>query len=173
MKKYSEKFKLKVVKAYLSGEAGYTTIAQENNVSRSLVRRWVDFYKFFGIDGLKRKTARYDAAFKLSVLQHMWENSLSYGQAAAMFNIRDQCAVGNWDRAFESGGVAALEPRPPGRPKKMPDAKQKTTPAPRFDPRTREEILAENEQLRMEVAYLKKLEALDQAKKAALRKKRG
>jgi transposase len=67
----------------------------------------------------------------------------------------------------------ALSPRPRGRPKMPPDKK---TPPPSTEgaKRTREEELqAENDQLRMENAYLKKLRALIQAQqKATLAKKR-
>ncbi|VWB10553.1 HMG-I and HMG-Y DNA-binding domain-containing protein [Burkholderia lata] len=40
------------------------------------------------------------------------------------------------------------------------------------DARTREDLLKENEYLRAEVAYLKKLDALLQAKKQAAQKKK-
>jgi transposase len=102
----------------------------------------------------------------------MWENGLSYCEASACFNIRDQCAVSKWERAYEAGGVAALRQRQCGRPRKMPDSEKPVAPPLPDDARSREDLLAENKQLRMEVAFLKKLEALDQAKRAALRKKR-
>lgn len=71
------------------------------------------------------------------------------------------------------GGLDALASKPRGRPKKMPIAKPPTKPAAQGqDTRTVEELRKENEYLRAEVAYLKKLDALIQAKKAAARKKR-
>jgi transposase-like protein len=79
---------------------------------------------------------------------------------------------------FLAGGIgtkalAALSPGPRGRPRKMttsrPDKPNEET-AP--DSRTREELLKENEFLRAEVAYLKKLDALLEAKKRAAQKKK-
>lgn len=173
MKKYTEQFKLSVVNQYLTGEAGYTTVAQLREIPRSLVRRWVTFFKAHGIEGIRKKCSIYDAEFKLTVLEHMWENSLSYGDASVAFNIHDQCAVGIWERAYLADGIDALMPRTQGRPKNMPDHKELELPPPTADKdRTREDLLAEVKHLRLEVAYLKKLEALDQAKRVALRKKR-
>ncbi len=56
----------------------------------------------------------------------------------------------------------------------MPQAKPPQPPAKATpdDERTREQLIKENEYLRAEVAYLKKLDALVQAKKAAQQKKR-
>ena len=173
MKKYTEQFKLSVVNQYLTGEAGYTTVAQLRQIPRSLVRRWVTFFKAHGIEGLRRKSGSYDAQFRLAVLEHMWENTLSYGDASVAFNIRDQCAVGIWERAYLADGIDALVPRPKRKPKKMSDQKELEPPLPIADKdRTRDELIVELRHLRLEVACLKKLEALDQAKRVALRKKR-
>jgi transposase len=97
----------------------------------------------------------------------MWENELSFGQTAAAFNIRNHSAVGVWERSYREGGFDALLPRPRGRPKQMPAPTTKPEPSPDDEKRTREELLAELNQLRMENAYLKKLRALVQAKQKA------
>lgn len=173
MKKYTEQFKLAVVKHYLTGAVGFTAVAQEHQVPRSLVRRWVSFYRLHGIDGIKPNPGCYDARFKLSVLESMWDDDLSYGQVSAKFNIRDQCAVSKWLRDYQSGGISALMPRSKGRSQSMSDSKDtKPAPLPSEDQRTREQLLEENMDLRMEIDYLKKLDALIQSKKAAQLKKR-
>ncbi|WP_425374519.1 hypothetical protein [Mesorhizobium waimense] len=52
-------------------------------------------YQAHGDAGLLGKYGRYDAAFKLSVLERMWEEGLSYRQTAALFNIRNAgCLTG-------------------------------------------------------------------------------
>lgn len=174
MSKYTEQFKLTVVEQYLTGLAGFKTLGHQHGVSYSNVRKWVAFYRLHGKAGLQKKFTHYSAAFKFSVLQHRWAHTLSYSQTAAVFDIRSIPMVGQWERLYHSGGIDALTPRPRGRPKTMPDHH---TPPPSSSPvediRTREELLAELNYLRMENAYLKKLEALIQAqKKAALRKPR-
>lgn len=166
MAKYSEQLKLKLVKQYLTGVAGAGAIAQRYGVGPSVLRHWVATYEQHGRDGLRKKFSHYDAQFRMSVLTHMWRKDLSCRQVAVVFDIRSPSCIGKWERQYHEGGIDALAPRPRGRPKTM------TRPTPEKpieenapDERTREQLLKENEYLRAEVAYLKKLDALLQAKK--------
>lgn len=175
MAKYTEQFKLEVVQAYLASDSiSSRDLAQRYGLTgHSMVQKWVAAYQLHGMPGLSKKFSRYSAEFKLSVLQHMWDNQLSITQTAAKFQVRNQAMVGMWERAYRSGGFDALESRPPGRPKKMATSVPEPKTPPDDDQRSREELLAELNDLRMEVAYLKKLRALVQAQqKAAPRKKR-
>jgi len=172
MAKYSEQYKLHIVGQYLAGSVGTKRLADNHGIGRSVVERWVRLYRLHGLDGLKKKFTHYSAEFKLSVLRHMWDNELSCSQAAAVFNIRDPAAVGIWERRHHEGGIEALRPRPRGRPKMSTRPTKKPSPA-SGKARTREEELqAENEQLRMEVAYLKKLHALVQAQEKSAQAKK-
>ena len=175
MSKYTEQFKHTVVQDYLSGQGGYRALSLRHGMAnRSLIERWVAAYQLHGDAGLREKRSRYDADFKLSVLRHMWENRLSITQTAAKFDIRRHSTVGTWERAYRKGGVEALAPPPAmRRPKKMTIPTTKPEVPADEDKRSREELLAELEYLRMEVAYLKKLDALVQARqKSATPKKR-
>jgi transposase len=176
MSKYSAQFKLAVVEQYLAGALGFQSIGAQHGVPHSMVRKWVGLYRRHGTDGLRKKFTHYSAEFKLSVLQHMWDNELSYGETAAVFNIRHHAAVGVWERCYHEGGLDSLMPRSRGRPTKMPAAQDPDPSIPPDDAeRTREQLVAEVNQLRMEVAYLKKLRALvqsQQPQRAAARKKR-
>lgn len=173
MSKYSEQFKHTVVQQYLSGGGGYRALSQRHGMAnRSLVERWVAAYQLHGNAGLSKKRSRYDADFKLSVLQHMWENRLSITQTAAKFDIRRHSTVGDWERAYRDGGVEALTPLPTKRVKKILIPTTKPAVLASEDKRSREELLAELDYLRMENAVLKKLEALVQARqKSATPKK--
>lgn len=65
----------------------------------------------------------------------------------------------NWQRDYEKGGILGLENKPIGRPKIMSDYKRKKRKSDK--PLTREEeLLLENERLRAENDFLKKLDAL-------------
>jgi len=177
MSKYSEQFKLAVVQQYLSGTVGAKEIAHEHHLPHSTVRKWVRLFQSHGTDGLAKKFSHYNADFRLSVLRHMWDAQLSYGQVAAVFNIRNAGSIGHWERCYHSGGLDALAPRKRGRPTQMPVPPVTELPEYLSDParRTHDELVAEVNQLRMEVAYLKKLEALVQAQKqqrTEMRKKR-
>jgi putative transposase len=123
-------------------------------------------YKIHGSDGLAKKLSKYSAAFKLKVLRRMWEDKLSYSETAVIFNIRNPWCLAGWDRLYREGGIEALKPRQKGRPKAVVDPKDKLPPKAANDRQSREELLAELGQLRMENAYLKKLNALVQARQA-------
>lgn len=173
MTKYDERFKLSVVQQYLDGRSGYKSLALRHGLPYSMVRRWIGRFRAYGTEAFKKKYSHYSAEFKLSVLRHMWENELSYGQTAVQFDIRNSGIVGVWERSFHSGGLDALKPRPRGRSTAMavPTAKPDTPSD--DDKRSKEELLAELDYLRMENAYLKKLQALVQARpKQASPKKR-
>jgi transposase len=174
MTKYSEQLKLKAVKQYLAGTASVRVVAQRQGVGYAVLCRRIAAYKQHGQNGLRKKFSHYDARFKMSVLTHMRKKELSYQQAAAVFDIRSPGCIAKWERQYHDGGMDALAPRPRGRPKTMTrPALEKPTEDSAPDERTREQLLKENEYLRAEVAYLKKLDALLKEKaRAAQRKKR-
>jgi transposase len=174
--KYTTQFKLEVVQQYLVGEVGLKSLGRLRGLDYAMLKRWIYLYKIHGEAGLEKKFTSYSAAQKMAILQHMWDNELSYGQTASAFNIRSPGSIPMWERCYHGGGIDALAPRPRGRPKKMPDSPPPKAQLPTDDEiRTREELLAEVNYLRMENAYLKKLKALVQEQKqqrATARKKR-
>jgi transposase len=109
---------------------------------------------------------RYSPEFKLKVVRRMQKEGLSDRQPAALFNVRNFNAVRGWMLQYDGVSVNSLSPRTV---QKKPVAKNK----PRYsEHRSREELLAEVSQLRMENAYLKKLDALVQAKSKLARQKK-
>ena len=138
-----------------------------------MLRRWVANYQKHGKAGLRRKYSCYDTQFKITVLQRMWRDELSIREVAVLYDIRNASAVAQWERQYNEGGIDALSPAARGRSRNMqatqpPKSPEETAP----DVRTHEELLKENELLRAEVAYLKKLDALLAAKKRAAQKKK-
>lgn len=170
--KYTEQFKIQVVNDYLAGTVGFKSVAHQYGLAAPIVRRWVAWYRLHGVDGLSKKSRRYSAEFKVSVLQRMWDNSLSQTQVAAVFNIGNSTSIGIWERRYLDGGIEALSRPLRTKRENMEAPISKPDPKPSDDKRTREELLDELLDLRAEVAYLKKLEALVQAKKKAALKKR-
>lgn len=174
MAKYDEHFKLSVVQSYELGEQGYKSVAQRYGLSHKIVEHWVALYRQHGLLGLRKKFSHYSAEFKLSVLRRMQQEELSATQAIALFNIRGGVGVvTQWQRRYHEHGVAGLQPKPRGRPKKMTDpATPKSTETRPAEARSREELEEEVQYLRAEVAYLKKLRALLQSKERVAQKKR-
>lgn len=174
MTKYDEQFKLSVVQSYAQGTKGVKSVAQRYGLSPVVVERWIAAYREHGPSGLRKKFSHYSAEFKLSVLHRMQQEDLSANQTVALFDIRGgPSVITGWQRRYHEQGLAGLQPKPRGRPKKMPDPE---TPKP-VDPlpddaRSREDLMKEVQYLRAEVAYLKKLRALLQAKEQAAQTKR-
>lgn len=168
MAKHSPSFKREVVDAYLEGPSGYKVVAARFGLHRKLVELWVAHFRQDGQAGLDRQHRHYSAEFKLQVLQHMWREELSHTQTMALYGIRGKSAVSVWERTYNEGGIEALMPRPKGRQPAMSEPPQRPPPPPVPDrSATHEELLKENAHLRAEVAYLKKIDALVQAKKTS------
>jgi transposase len=72
MAKYSEQFKLAVVREYLSDTSeGYRAIGRRHGLSsHTILERWVAAYQLHGDAGLQKKFSNYSAEDKLSILQH-------------------------------------------------------------------------------------------------------
>lgn len=179
MAKYDESYKLEVVQGYVQGQHGFRALAHAHGLDQATVRRWVKSYQQHGLSGLRKKFSRYSAEFKLAVLQRMWRDDLSARETITLFDIRGGTGViSAWEQQYHEGGPQALAPQPRRRPKKMPNpptAKPAQAQAVMSvdDTRSHADLLKEVKYLRAEVAYLKKLEALVQAKKQAAQKKRG
>jgi len=172
MAKYDESLKLELVRRYLSGSAGTRALAKQFGVDRSSLRSWVDRHRELGSQGLRRKgRTEYSAQFKLSVLRRMQAEAWSRQQTAVMFDLRGGGGVvARWQRQYDEGGLEGLDPKPIGRPRTMPKPPDPAAAQP-DETRTLERLREENADLRAEVAYLKKLEALVRANRQAARKK--
>jgi transposase len=174
MAKYTEQFKLSVITDVESDTGdSLRAVARRHGIDEATLRKWLAAYRALGAAGIQRKHEYYTAPFKRSVLEQMGLAGLSDREAAARFNIRNRSVIGLWRRQYDEGGLAALSARPRERSRNMATAlppKPNEVSIP--DERSREELLKENEYLRAEVAYLKKLDALLQAKKRAAQKKK-
>ena len=164
MAKYSEEFKIEIVREYLDGRLGFTSLAKKYNIkSKTQIRNWVNAYKKYGLEGVFRKKTHevYSVQFKLDVLSFMKRTGASYSETALQFDLTNPSLIASWKKKFLEGGTEALD-QPKGRPTMSDQAKnvkQNEQPAPQ-DGITREQKLErENELLRLEVAYLKKLKA--------------
>lgn len=166
MKKYQTEFKLKVVKSFLAGEGGAKLLARQWSVPEEKIRTWVSHYRLHGIDGLRPKRSAYSAQFKLQVLSHQDREQLSSREVAAFYDIRNPNQVVVWRRNLDHGGVEALESKKQGRPNMK---LERRCPAPSNMAATdsAQALREENERLRAEVAYLKKLQALIRLKRSA------
>lgn len=161
MAKYSDEFKLKVVSAYLEGSLGYKLLAKAFNIStESQIKRWVRAYKEFGEAGLRRISVKhvYSVKFKLDVLNFMKQTGASYQDTAIQFNMNNPTLIANWNSKFFKEGIEGLKEKEKGRPPMSKNPKIKAVKQESTESRE-EQLERENELLRLEVAYLKKLKA--------------
>ncbi|MFS0576884.1 helix-turn-helix domain-containing protein [Sporosarcina sp. 179-K 3D1 HS] len=164
MVKYADDFKAMVVREYLGGTIGYKRLAEKHGVkSKRQVIDWVNAYKKFGMEGLirKKRDAVYSVQFKLDVLSFMKRTGASLAETALHFGLTNPSLIRDWKKKFLKGGAEALD-NPKGRPSMSDKAKnvKKNQKPIQQDEMTREQKLErENELLRLEVEYLKKLRA--------------
>ena len=170
MAKYSEEFKLHVVIEYLKGNIGYRLLAKKYSIpSKRTIEIWVTAYKAYGKEGLKRKTNHevYSVQFKVDVLNFMKQTGASYQETAIQFKMNNPSLITNWNKKFLKEGIEGLQEKAKGRP----SMSKKTTSTKQEKEMSREEQLErENELLRLEVAYLKKLKAFRENPDAFLEK---
>jgi transposase len=169
--KYDYAFKEKCVKLVLEKHHSYGYVSKLKGADKSNIRKWVGFYKQFGKSGLiPRINQSYTVAFKLKVLQSIDVDFLSLREVSLKFNIPDAAIIVKWQRDFTNFGLKGLEPKQKGKPKSMSNFKRKKRKSDK--PLTREEeLLLENEALRCELDFLKKLQALIQAEEQAKKRK--
>lgn len=157
MSKFSFEAKMKAVEAYLDGKESFRDIAKRIGTLHQTIQKWVALYKAHGPDGLQSSYTNYAAQFKMDVLNFMREKGTSLIETAAFFNISAPSTILQWKRAFDEQGVDALYSKKRGRPTMKKGSKKKQPVE-----GSQEALIAEIERLRMENAYLKKLNALVQ-----------
>ena len=123
-----------------------------------------------------RKNKIYSAEFKIGVIMDMREHHLSYHETVRKYwgvkesNNGDskRNIVQRWERIFLEEGAEGLMKERRGKS----NASGKRGRPPKLDRKVEEDLIAENQRLRMEIEYLKKLSALVLAEEQKNGKKR-
>jgi len=169
MARFTAEDKIATVERYLEGKESLQTIGASIGVTESIVRNWVNQYRHHGVQAFIKPYTSYSMQFKLDVLNYMNEHRASSYEAAAIFNIPSPRLIRKWRNLFEEQGIDALESKKKGRPPMKKDTNKTTKKSVPVEI-SLEALQAENERLRIENAYLKKLNALVQEKEALQRK---
>jgi len=166
-KMYSTELKLKIVQKCLNERFSLYTLEKEYHVVKGDIQKWRDAYLEHGIAGLCTTCGTYTGDFKLAVIEYMHNTKTSLRKTAAHFNIPSYTTVGKWERIYYEQGKEALFEERRGRGK----MKFKKSPKPqKKNVIENADLLAENQRLRMENEYLKKLNALVQEREKSERK---
>ncbi|WP_257130703.1 IS3 family transposase, partial [Bacillus pseudomycoides] len=157
--KFSSKEKIRAIRRYLEGTEGGKTIAKSIDVHPSMLYQWIKQYESLGENAFEKRYTSYSTQYKLDVLNYMNEQGTSIRETAALFNIPSYETLRKWKVAYETGGLDALQSKKKGRPS-MEKKKTNTTKDQGIVEGSIEALQAENERLRMENAYFKKVECL-------------
>ena len=123
-----------------------------------------------------RKNKKYSSEFKIHVIMDMREHRLGYRETARKYKltVSSEASAANmvqrWERIFLEEGAEGLMKERRGKACKA-SGSNKGRP-PKLDRKVEEDLIAENQRLRMEIEYLKKLSALVLAEEQKNGKKR-
>ena len=123
-----------------------------------------------------RKNRIYLPEFKIGVIMDMREHRLGYCETVRKYDLgslRSGAAIAmlqRWERVYLEEGAEGLMKERRGRACKA-SGSNKGRP-PKLDRKVEEDLIAENQRLRMEIEYLKKLSALVLAEEQKNGKKR-
>ena len=182
MAKYSFEFKKQIVHEYLSGRGSSNFLAKKYGIPQAkMVSNWINNYKQFGDDGLRRsrENKNYSFEFKLHVVELYLSSEVSYQDLAFSQGINNHAMITKWVNDFRIAGLNALRPKKKGRKKSL-NSKEKSKTAVQSVDETLVDTSAERVKqledellkLRIENAYLKELRRLRLEEEALLKKRR-
>ena len=116
---------------------------------------------------MSRKNKKYSAEFKISVIMDIREHQLGLREAERKYNVQHSVIL-KWERIYLEEGAEGLMKERRGKNK----TSGKRGRPPKLDKKVEEDLIAENQRLRMEIEYLKKLSALVLAEEQKNGKKR-
>ena len=110
---------------------------------------------------------KYSAEFKIGVIMDMREHHMGYRETVRKYwdvskgqEANYKNAVQRWERIYLEEGAEGLMKERRGRAGAASGTKKGRPP--KLDKKVEEDLIAENQRLRMEIEYLKKLDALVQ-----------
>ena len=134
----------------------------------------MEVHIFMGKTG--RTNKKYSAEFKIGVIMDMREHHLGYRETVRKYwnvsrgqDLNYINAVKRWERIYLEEGAEGLMKERRGRSVST-EGKKRGRP-PKLDKQVEEDLITENQRLRMEIEYLKKLDALVQKRLQEERKK--
>ena len=162
MEKYPLEVKLSAVKEYLNGVESIRVIAQKYSVNKTMLHRWIAKYQTHGKDALHKSYTNNSLEFKMDVLNYINDTGASIEEATTVYNVSSAGLVWKWKHLYDTQGIDALNPKIKERsPMKKETKKKKKQPVEESKVTLQDEV----DRLRMENAYLKKLQALIQKKR--------
>ena len=113
---------------------------------------------------MSRNNKNYSPEFKIRVIMEMREHGLGYHETVRKYELGNDQTGGaramlqRWERIYLEGGAEGFMKERRGRASKA-SGSNKGRP-PKLAKKVEEDLIAENQRLRMEIEYIKKLSAL-------------
>lgn len=102
--------------------------------------------------------ATYTGEFKQKLVEDLRKNHLSYQEVKRKYGVTGNNSIQQWERIYLEEGPEGLYVERRGRGNAASGVRKGRKP--NLDKKASEDLIAENQRLRAEVAYLKKLNAL-------------
>lgn len=157
MAQYNVEYKQKVL-AYLD-KHGINATCRKFGHGKSVIYRWKQKSETVGF--MRKKTKTYTGTEKFDVLSYYWENG--FAKTERHFDV-NAAVIFKWERIFREYGIEALDNDGRGI--------KNNTLGTKKDVNKDSDLLKENQLLRLENEYLKKLSALVQEREERERKKK-
>jgi len=117
MTKFSIEEKRKAVERVNEGFS-ITEVARETGISEQVIRMVLNHVEKHGWEALSQHRYDWTAEEKLAVLRCMEANYWSCEETSVQFGIKGSSTVWNWADRYQRYGMAGLEGKKRGRPKK-------------------------------------------------------
>jgi len=104
------------------------------------------------------KRIAFSGEFKQKLIEDMRVNRLGYRETARKYGVPDHGIIVKWERIYLEDGPEGLFIERRGRASAESGTRKGRRP--NFDKKVEEDLIAENQRLRAEIDYLKKLNAL-------------
>lgn len=159
---YEFAFKLRLVEESLVGNKSVKSISKSYNLSDSMLRKWIDQYNHYGLEGLKPKLKKqYSNEYKLGAVKDFHDNKLTLRECCLKYHISGFSTLAGWLSKYDRQGSQGFSSQ--SKRDKIMEERGKIKKS--GNQLSREELEKENLYLKAENAFLKKLEALTMKKK--------
>ena len=168
--RWTKEEKLKMVFEYKKNAFTPTVEGCSRETMRKRIRKWTKVYDLYGESGLEHRIRRWTYEDKINAVKRVLDGE-SYSEVAHSLGMPIETQVMSWHRKYSELGLSGLKLDGRGRKRKMGNKPIKPSKS-KSQAEEIVELRKRLEYLEAENAYLKKLAALVQQRKAQEQKKK-
>lgn len=164
--------KLQIIEEWLTTDIPRNAIARKHNVAVQTIRSWVKIFELHGADALKprnQKRRKYVGEFRVKVVEDILNNEISINESCAKYNL-NKALILHWKNNYLEKGKDYLLKDHRGNEKgsilKNIESDFKNIEYKDLNTELEKKLFNENQRLRAELEYSKKLQALIQGQQS-------